>query len=98
VCRLSQRLVLDINTTAYVSEPSLIAYEEAILEQITNHMWVCGETGEGTETMRGIASSEPTLSEVASFVMRHTRNFDLAGALSEVLSEFLTNLGDRGEL
>ncbi|KAI0247841.1 hypothetical protein BJV78DRAFT_1285209 [Lactifluus subvellereus] len=62
---LSQRLALDINTTAYTSTYRIGA--TATLEQITNHMRVCVEIGEGNETIRGIAASEPILSEAASF-------------------------------
>ncbi|KAI0247906.1 hypothetical protein BJV78DRAFT_862452 [Lactifluus subvellereus] len=91
---LSQRLALDINTTAYTSATWTDA--EETLEQITNHMRVCVEIGEGIETIRGIAASEPILAEAASYVMRG--GFDLAGALSDVLSGFSIHVGDRGEL
>jgi hypothetical protein len=75
-------LALDINTTAYVSETSPSA-SQTILEQMSNYMRVCVETGEETVTMRGIASPEPILSGAASLVMRQNLNFDLACALSE---------------
>ncbi|KAI0253843.1 hypothetical protein BJV78DRAFT_133573 [Lactifluus subvellereus] len=90
---LSHRLALDINTTAYISPSPSDAGET--LEQMRNHMRVCVDIGEGNETIRGIASSEPILSEAASYVTR--RQFDLANALSDVLHEFSIQ-GDRGEL
>ncbi|KAI0255371.1 hypothetical protein BJV78DRAFT_761181 [Lactifluus subvellereus] len=95
---LSQRLGLDIGTTAYVSAP-LIDVSKKILKQIENHMCVCIEISNGMEIIRGIAASEPILSEAASYIMRQNfPNFDLAGSLSNVLSEFPIHLGDRREL
>ncbi|KAI9445890.1 hypothetical protein H4582DRAFT_1901738 [Lactarius indigo] len=38
-------------------------------EQIANHMRVCVAVGRGIESLHGIASSEPILSEAASFIM-----------------------------
>jgi hypothetical protein len=94
---LSQRLALDIHSTAYVSNP--ISAYNATLNQIANHMRVCVEIGEGNESLRGIAASEPILSEAASFMMRREPlEFDLPTALSEVLSGFAINVGDLGEL
>jgi hypothetical protein len=49
---LSQRLALDINTTAYISSSPIVA--ETTLEQITNHMRVCVVIGKGIETIRGV--------------------------------------------
>jgi hypothetical protein len=91
-------LALDIKSTAYVSTP--ISAYEVTLRQIANHMRVCVEIGEGNETIRGIAASEPILSEAASVIMRQKTvfNFNLAKALSELLTGFSINLGDRGEL
>ena len=80
---LSQRLALDINIASPIDA-------EATLEQITNHMRVCVKIGEGIETLRGIAASEPILSEAASYVMQE--QFDLADALSDVLSPAQTFL------
>jgi hypothetical protein len=93
---LSQRLALDINTTAFVSKPLLGAFE-AILEQIAMHMPVCVDPQDGIQTIRGIAASEPILSESASFIMRAQDDFDLANALEKVLRIFLINLKGRGE-
>ncbi|KAI0253795.1 hypothetical protein BJV78DRAFT_130947 [Lactifluus subvellereus] len=93
---LSQRLALDINTTAYISESPSPGDADATLEQIRNHMHVCVEIGEGIETIRGIAASEPILSEAASHVMRE--QFDLADAPQDVLSGFSIHSGDRGGL
>jgi D-serine deaminase-like pyridoxal phosphate-dependent protein len=94
---LSQHLALDINSTAHVSTTPVSIYG-AMLRQIANHMRVCVEIGQGTESIRGIAASEPILSEAASYVLRRGSGFDLAGALSDALSGFSINLGDRGEL
>jgi hypothetical protein len=93
---LSQRLALDVNSTAHVSIPPVNAYY-ATLDQIATHMRVCVEIGQGAESIRGIAASEPILSEAASSVMRRS-DFNLASALSEVLSRLSINIGDRGEL
>ncbi|KAI0253963.1 hypothetical protein BJV78DRAFT_1280684 [Lactifluus subvellereus] len=94
---LSQRLALDINTTAYDSAP-LIDASEKILKQIANHMRVCVEIRDGMKIIRGIATSEPIFSEAASYIMRQNfPNFDLAESLSNV-SGFSIHLGDRGEL
>ncbi|KAI0253034.1 hypothetical protein BJV78DRAFT_235120 [Lactifluus subvellereus] len=92
---LSQRLALDTNTTAYIL-PTL-SDAEVTLGQITNHLRVCVEIGEGMESIRSIAASEPILSEAASYVMRR-RGFDLADALSDVLTGFSIHSGDCGEL
>ena len=95
---LSQRLALDISTTAYVSTPPIDASEK-ILNQIENHMSVCVEIGGGVETVHGIAASEPILSKAAFYVMRQNfPNFDMAQTLSNILSGFLIDLGVRGEL
>jgi hypothetical protein len=95
---LSQRLSLDTNTTNYMyqSENPLQALR-TMQEQIANHMRVCVAIEDGIETLRGIASSEPILSEAASRIMRSPK-FCLLTALSKVLSGYCINRGDRGEL
>ena len=95
---LSQRLALDINTPQYLfnSESPLDAMQ-TMHEQIANHMRVCVAVGAGIESLRGVASSEPILSEAASRVML-SEKFCLHRALSLVLTGFSINQGDRGEL
>jgi len=66
-------------------------------EQIANHMRICVHVEEGIESLRGSASSEPILSEAASRIMID-KDFSLPSALSEVLSGYCVNQGDRGEL
>jgi hypothetical protein len=85
---LLQRLALDINSTSQVSTPPVSAYDE-MLVQIANHMRVCVEIGQGTESIRGIAASEPILSEAASYVMRWDSGFKMTEAPSDVLSGFI---------
>ncbi|KAI9452701.1 hypothetical protein BJY52DRAFT_1225998 [Lactarius psammicola] len=95
---LSQRLALDINTPHYLYDlESPFDTMQTMHEQITNHMRVCVVVGKGIESLRGIASSEPILSEAASFIMS-SDHFDLAHALTLVLKGFSINQGDRGEL
>ncbi|KAH9030051.1 hypothetical protein EDB85DRAFT_1891783 [Lactarius pseudohatsudake] len=93
---LSQRLPLDINSTIYVPLPSDQVEKEQ--EQISNHMRVCMSIEDGIDTIRGIAASEPILAEAASVVMSDSRVFNLVDALSEVLTGFGINTGDRAEL
>lgn len=95
---LSQRLALDANTPQYLfcSANPLHALE-TMQEQIANHMRVCVAIEDGIETLRGIAPSEPILSEAASRIML-TKKFSLHGALSHVLTGFCIDQGDRGEL
>ncbi|KAH9063738.1 hypothetical protein EDB83DRAFT_801916 [Lactarius deliciosus] len=93
---LSQRLPLDINSTIYVPLPSDQVEKEQ--EQISNHMRVCMSIGDGIDTIRGIAASEPILAEAASMVMTDRRCFSLVDALSGVLTGFGINTGDRAEL
>jgi hypothetical protein len=95
---LSQRLALDINTPQYLfnSESPLDAMR-TMHEQIANHMRVCVAVGAGIESLRGVASSEPILSEAASRFMLSDQ-FCLRRALSLVLTGFSINQGDRGEL
>ena len=71
--------------------------EEKIRTQVSNHMHLCVVIGEGIESLCGIATSEPILSEVASQIMR-SKNFNLPDALTEVLSGYCINPGDRTEL
>lgn len=54
--------------------------------------------GDGIETIRGIAASEPMLAEAAALVMIDSSGFNLADALTEVLRGFRINPGDRAEL
>ncbi|KAH8991830.1 hypothetical protein EDB83DRAFT_2534946 [Lactarius deliciosus] len=93
---LSQRLPLDINSTIYAPLPSDQVEKEQ--EQISNHMRVCMSIGDGIDTIRGIAASEPILAEAASIIMSDRRGFSLVDALSEVLTGFGINTGDRAEL
>ena len=68
-------------------------------EQVANHMRVCVSVGDGIETLYAVASSEPLLSEAASYVMRTAMaKFSMSNALTHVLSGFCINQGDRGEL
>ncbi|KAI9430649.1 hypothetical protein H4582DRAFT_2063550 [Lactarius indigo] len=60
-------------------------------------MRVCVAVGGGIESLRGIAPSEPILSEAASDIML-SKEFDLPRALSLVLTGFSIDQGDRGEL
>ena len=93
---LSQRLPLDINSKVYVPLPSDQVEKEQ--EQISNHMRVCMSIGDGIETIRGVAASEPILAEAAVLLMSDNRGFHLADALTEVLTGFGINAGDRAEL
>ncbi|KAH9172091.1 hypothetical protein EDB89DRAFT_2070070 [Lactarius sanguifluus] len=65
---LSQQLPLDINSTIYAPLPSDQVEKEQ--EQISNHMLICMSIGDGIDTIRGIATSEPILAEVASIIMK----------------------------
>jgi hypothetical protein len=93
---LSQRLALDVNSTIYVP----LTPDEAEKEhhQITNHMRIAVSIGDGIETLRGVASSEPLLSEAAFLVMSNRSAFKLAEVLATVLRGFSINIGDRAEL
>ncbi|KAH9065664.1 hypothetical protein EDB87DRAFT_869820 [Lactarius vividus] len=48
--------------------------------------------------VRGVAASEPILSEAASLIMRDYPNFNLPDALINVLEPYAVGHGDRGEL
>jgi hypothetical protein len=99
---LSQRLALDTNTTNYLfytADPfnSL----QSTNEQIAKHMRVCIAVEDGV--LRGIAPSEPILSEAASRIMSTKRHhnlpiFSLPSALSLVLNKYYISQGDCGEL
>jgi hypothetical protein len=95
---LSQRLALDVNSTQYPGAPQgPLEIMHTLHEQVANHMRVCVAVGNGIETLYAVASSEPILSEAASYVMRLT-NLSMANALKLVLSGFGISQGDRGEL
>ena len=95
---LSQRLALDINSTQYPgATQSPLEMMQTLHEQVANHMRVCVAVGNGIETLYAVASSEPILSEAASYVMREI-NFSMTNALKLVLSGFCISQGDRGEL
>ncbi|KAI0245508.1 hypothetical protein BJV78DRAFT_1262671 [Lactifluus subvellereus] len=85
--------------TLYVTVPdNYLTVVEKLWAQISNHMRACVAIGEGIETIRGIAVSEPILSEGASWVMRGGYGFNLPDTLTEVLGGFGINPGDRAEL
>ena len=67
-------------------------------DQIMNHMRVVVAIGDGIETIRGVASSEPLLSEAAFLRMSDRSSFKLADALTTVLKGFSIDAGDRAEL
>ncbi|KAI0301721.1 hypothetical protein B0F90DRAFT_1717285 [Multifurca ochricompacta] len=54
-------------------------------DQIANHMRVCISVGKGFKSMRGIASSEPILSEAAYHVMNNRHGFSLLVALEKAV-------------
>jgi hypothetical protein len=93
---LSQRLALDSKTPHYTSYTADPFYAMKLMhEQIANHMRVCVAVKDGI--MRGIASSEPLLSEAASRIMLSNK-FSLPSALWLVLSGYCINQEDCGEL
>ncbi|KAI0298434.1 hypothetical protein B0F90DRAFT_702078 [Multifurca ochricompacta] len=96
---LSQRLALDIGTSQFIL-PSVtpLNLAEIVHEQITYHMRVCISVGKEFESMRGVASSEPILSEAASRIMNDELGFNLPVALEKVFSGFSVSQGARGEL
>jgi hypothetical protein len=95
---LSQCLALDANTPQYfVNAESPLEAVETMRVQIANHMRVCVSVGDGIESLRAIASSEPILLEAASYIMIFGK-FHLPLALSIVLGGFCISQGDRGEL
>ncbi|KAH9175331.1 hypothetical protein EDB89DRAFT_2066689 [Lactarius sanguifluus] len=99
---LSQRLALDIDSSAYITSNSTRNYvmaDKAQL-QIANYMHVCIGTPspENLVSVRGVAASEPILSEAASCIMRGNYNFDLPDDLLNVLDSYAINHGDWGML
>ncbi|KAH9064241.1 hypothetical protein EDB87DRAFT_1392354 [Lactarius vividus] len=96
---LSQRLALDINSSAYITSGSTRNYVMAdkIQLQITNYMRVCIGTPDNLVAVRGVAASEPILSEAASCIMRGNYDFHLSDALFNVLDLYAISHGDRGE-
>ncbi|KAH8998873.1 hypothetical protein EDB86DRAFT_3075930 [Lactarius hatsudake] len=107
---LSQRLALSFDSTAYATRNSTAARDttsdptrkyDMLLEehyQVSNFMRVCVFISEDLVTMRGIAASEPILSEAASLVMRYNPHFDLPDALIDIFDSYAMDHGDRGEL
>ncbi len=97
---LSQRLALDINGTTYVTSGSTSNYDmmDKVQLQIANHLRVCIAILEDLATVRGVAASEPILSEVASYIMTNYSNFNLSDALLNVLNSYAISHGERGEL
>ena len=72
---------------------------ELAYDQIAYHMRICVAIEDDIESLRGIASSEPILSEAASRIMLSEGFlFSLHGALSLVLGGYCINQGERGEL
>lgn len=94
---LSQRLALDINSTTHLMPDSPLQMMQSLHDQVANHLRVCVAIGHSIETFYAVASSEPMLSEAASYVMQ-TASFSMHEALGDVLSGFSISQGDRGEL
>jgi hypothetical protein len=95
---LSQRLALDSDTTKYYYyAPNPVDAMKVMHEQIAKHMRVCMTIDDGIGTLRGIAPSEPILSEAASRIMSSDR-FSLLAALEGALSGYCINRGYREEL
>ncbi|KAH8988894.1 hypothetical protein EDB92DRAFT_2068305 [Lactarius akahatsu] len=97
---LSQRLALDIDSSAYITSDSTRNYVTADKAQlqIANYVRVRIGTPENFVSVRGVAASEPILSEAASCIMRGNYNFNLPDALLDVLDSYAISHGDRGEL
>jgi hypothetical protein len=97
---LSQRLALDINSATYNTTGAARNYDMShkLQTQIASHMRVCIVIPKDLVTVRGIAASEPILSEAASFIMRTYTQFNLSQALLDVLDSFAIDHGERGEL
>jgi len=96
---LSQRLALDICTPQYLFDnANPLDGIEIIRRQVQNHLRVCVGVGNGIESLRAIAPSEPILSEAACHIMLHDGNFPILMALTKVLTGFNIRRGDRGEL
>ncbi|KAH9082179.1 hypothetical protein EDB83DRAFT_620620 [Lactarius deliciosus] len=109
---LSQRLALGFNSTAYAtgnstatqdttSDPTRTQKYDMLFEeqyQVSNFMRVYVFISGDLVTMRGVAASEPILSEAASLVMREDSNFNLPDTLINILDSYAMDHGDRGEL
>ncbi|KAH9081594.1 hypothetical protein EDB83DRAFT_2283085 [Lactarius deliciosus] len=97
---LSQRLALDINSTTYVTGKSTRNYDmlDKVQLQIANHMRVRIATPDDLTSVRGVAASEPLLSEAASHIMRNYTKFNLPDALLNILDSYAISHGDQGEL
>jgi hypothetical protein len=97
---LSQRLALEINSATYIISGSTRNYDmlHKLQTQIASHMRVYVAFPRDLTTVRGIAASEPVLSEAASVIMRTYNHFELSQALLDVLNSFAIDHGDRGEL
>ena len=99
---LSQRLALDIYMPQYLISANPATAKtmmELAYDQIAYHMRVCVAIEDNIESLRGIASSEPILSEAASRIMLSPLfSFSLSYALSLVLGGYCVNQGERGEL
>ncbi|KAH9178630.1 hypothetical protein EDB89DRAFT_2239238, partial [Lactarius sanguifluus] len=94
---LQVRLTLDINGTTDGLTRILDMSDKAQV-QISNFMHVCVAIPEGFGAVRGVAASEPILSEAASLIMRNNPNFNLPDALINVLESYTISHGDQGEL
>jgi hypothetical protein len=96
---LSQRLALDVCTPQYLFDnANPLDGIQIIRGQVQNHLRVCIGIGNGIESLRAIAPSEPILSEAACHIMLHDGKFPILGALTKVLTGFNIRRGDRGEL
>ncbi|KAH8998885.1 hypothetical protein EDB86DRAFT_781144 [Lactarius hatsudake] len=97
---LSQRLALDINSSAYITSGSTRNYVMAdkVQLQIANYMRDCIGIPWDPVAVRGVAASEPILPEAASCIMRGNYNFNLPDALLNVLDSYPISHGDQGEL
>ncbi|KAH8990142.1 hypothetical protein EDB86DRAFT_3104146 [Lactarius hatsudake] len=94
---LSQRLALDFDgTTSGFTRIHDVVDKEQL--QISDFMRVCLSISKDSAAVRGVAASEPILSEAASLIMRGHPNFNLPDALINVLEPYAINHGDRGEL
>ncbi|KAF8271301.1 hypothetical protein EI94DRAFT_1720854 [Lactarius quietus] len=107
---LSQRLALDINSSAYIT--SGLAGDSTrdchmlkkVQLQIANHLRVCISIPQNlasaskSASMHSIAASEPILSEAASYIMRNYSHFCLPDALLDVLDSYAITHGQQGEL
>lgn len=94
---LSQRLALEIDCSAYLTNGSTRNYQ--MLETgVANHMRICLSIPEDPASVCAIAASEPILSEAASTIMRLYPHFWLPDALLNVLDSYTINHRKQGEL